>query len=127
MKYWEIIADNVSKAGWSWGCVSAVDSRGQTIFVADAHRDGQRFVVRADGKLDLGTDLFPRMPVEWVAGPPHDGGGQPRLTRFSKRPRGAGRHRKAFSKARRECDSRMLSPTRNSYCQCTRRAFFARR
>jgi hypothetical protein len=21
MKYWEIIADNLSKAGWSWGCV----------------------------------------------------------------------------------------------------------
>jgi hypothetical protein len=21
-KYWEIIADNLSKAGWSWGCVS---------------------------------------------------------------------------------------------------------
>jgi hypothetical protein len=38
MKYWEIIADNLSKAGWSWGCVSAVDSRGRTIFVADAHR-----------------------------------------------------------------------------------------
>ena len=26
MKYWEIIADNLSKAGWSWGCVSAIDS-----------------------------------------------------------------------------------------------------
>jgi hypothetical protein len=29
MKYWEIIAANLSKAGWSWGCVSAVDSRGE--------------------------------------------------------------------------------------------------
>jgi hypothetical protein len=28
MKYWEIIADNLSKAGWSLGCVSAVDSSG---------------------------------------------------------------------------------------------------
>jgi len=36
MKYWEIIADNLSKAGWSWGCVSAVDCDGQTIFIADA-------------------------------------------------------------------------------------------
>ena len=27
MKYWETIADNLSKAGWSWGCVSATDSR----------------------------------------------------------------------------------------------------
>jgi hypothetical protein len=39
MKYWEIIADNLTKAGWSWGCVSAIDSSGRTIFVADAHRD----------------------------------------------------------------------------------------
>jgi hypothetical protein len=40
VKYWEIIADNLSKAGWSWGCVSAVDTNGRTIFVADAHRGG---------------------------------------------------------------------------------------
>ena len=39
--------DNLSKAGWSWGCVATVDERGRTIFVADAHRDdGKRFVVR---------------------------------------------------------------------------------
>jgi len=25
LKYWEIIAENLSKAGWSWGCVSAVE------------------------------------------------------------------------------------------------------
>jgi hypothetical protein len=30
VKYWEIIADNLSKAGWSWGCVSAIDSSGRT-------------------------------------------------------------------------------------------------
>jgi hypothetical protein len=49
MKDWEIIADNLSKAGWSWGCVSAMDSTGRTIFIADAHRgDGKSFVVRAD-------------------------------------------------------------------------------
>jgi hypothetical protein len=54
----EIIADNLSKAGWSWGCVSAVDSEGQTIFVADAHRDdGKRFVVRADEKLSAFVEL----------------------------------------------------------------------
>jgi hypothetical protein len=35
MKYWEIIADNLSKAGWSWGCVSAMDSSGRTIWIAD--------------------------------------------------------------------------------------------
>ena len=49
MKYWEIIADNLSKAGWSWGCVSALDCEGRTICIADAHRgDRKRFVVRAD-------------------------------------------------------------------------------
>jgi hypothetical protein len=52
IKNWEIIADNLSKAGFSWGCVSAIDSNGQTIWIADAHRDdGKRFVVRADEKL----------------------------------------------------------------------------
>jgi hypothetical protein len=52
MKYCEIIADNLSRAGWSWGCVSAIDSEGRTIWIADAHRgDGKRFVVRTDEKL----------------------------------------------------------------------------
>jgi len=52
MKSWEIIADRLSKAGWSWGCVSALDSNGRTIWIADAHRgDGNRFIVHADAKL----------------------------------------------------------------------------
>jgi hypothetical protein len=52
VKFWEVIADNLSKAGWSRGCVATVDSNGQTIFVADAHRDnGKRFIVTADEKL----------------------------------------------------------------------------
>jgi hypothetical protein len=54
MKNWEIIADNLSKAGWSLGWVSAVDSDGRTIWIADAHcGDGQRFIVHAD--LALGS------------------------------------------------------------------------
>jgi hypothetical protein len=48
----------VFKAGWSWGCVSAVDSKGRTIWIADAHRDdGKRFVVRADEKLTAFVEL----------------------------------------------------------------------
>jgi hypothetical protein len=31
MKHWEAIADNLSKAGWSWDCVSTVDSQGRVI------------------------------------------------------------------------------------------------
>jgi len=53
-----MIADNLSCAGWSWGCVSAVDSNGRAIFVADAYRDGnQRFIVRADEKLTAFLEL----------------------------------------------------------------------
>jgi hypothetical protein len=51
MKYWEIIADNLSKAGWSWGCASAVDSERRRIWIVDVHRDGKRFIVRADEML----------------------------------------------------------------------------
>jgi hypothetical protein len=66
MKYWKIIADNLSKAGWSWGCVSAIDSSGRTIFVADAHRDdGKRFVVRADEKLTAFVQLESAARKEW--------------------------------------------------------------
>ena len=58
MKYWEIIADNLSKAGWSWGCVSAVDSDGRTIWIADAHRgNGKRFVGRGEEKLTAFIEL----------------------------------------------------------------------
>ncbi|HEY3038049.1 MAG TPA: hypothetical protein VGJ66_04885 [Pyrinomonadaceae bacterium] len=58
MKYWEIIADNLSKAGWSWGCVSAVDSDGRTIWIIAAHRDnGKRLVARAEEKLTAFVEL----------------------------------------------------------------------
>jgi hypothetical protein len=40
------------------GCISVVDSNGQTIFVADAHRDdGQRFVVHAEEKVTAFLEL----------------------------------------------------------------------
>jgi len=58
MKDWEIIADNLSKAGWSLGWVSALDLEGRTIWIVDAHRDGgKRFVVRADEKLTVFVEL----------------------------------------------------------------------
>jgi len=56
--YWEIIADNLSKAGFSCGSVSTIDSKGRTIWIADAHRDdGKRFIVRADEKLAAFVEL----------------------------------------------------------------------
>ena len=56
VKYWEIIADNL-KQGWNCGCVSAMDSNGQKIWIADAHRDRKRFVVHAEEKLTVFAEL----------------------------------------------------------------------
>ena len=58
MKYWEIIANNLRKRGWSLGWVSAVDSEGRTLWIVDAHRDdGKRFVVRSDEMLSAFPEL----------------------------------------------------------------------
>jgi hypothetical protein len=57
VKYWEIIADDLRKAGWSLGWVSALDLEGRTIWIVDAHREGRRFIVRADEKLSAFVEL----------------------------------------------------------------------
>jgi hypothetical protein len=42
----------------SWGCVSAIDSNGGTIWIVDAHcDDGKRFVGRAEEKLTAFVEL----------------------------------------------------------------------
>jgi len=56
MKDWEIIADNLKEAGFSVGWVSALDGYGRTLWI-DAHRDGKRYVVRADEKLTAFLEL----------------------------------------------------------------------
>jgi hypothetical protein len=72
VKYWEIIANKIIKAGFSVGWVSALDDYGRTVWTVDAHRDGKRFVVRADEKLAAFLDgnyvpilmpLRPRPPI----------------------------------------------------------------
>jgi hypothetical protein len=58
VKYWELVADKLRKAGWSLGWVSAVDCEGRTIWIVDAHRDnGRRLVVRAGEKLTAFMEL----------------------------------------------------------------------
>jgi hypothetical protein len=55
---WEIIADNLSKAGCNLGWISAIDREGRTIWIVDAHRDnGKRFVARSDEKLTAFLEL----------------------------------------------------------------------
>ena len=47
----------LSKAGWSWGCVSAIDSKRRTIWIVDAHGYGKRFIVRAEEILTTFLEL----------------------------------------------------------------------
>jgi hypothetical protein len=57
MKYWEIIADNLKKAGWSLGWVSAIDTEARTIWIVDRHGYGKRFIVRSDDILTAFVEL----------------------------------------------------------------------
>jgi hypothetical protein len=58
VKYWEIIADDLKKAGWSLGWVSAMDPKGGTVWIVDGHRDnGKRYVVRSDELLTAFLEL----------------------------------------------------------------------
>ena len=48
----------IAQSVWSWASVSAIDSNGRTIWIADAHRDdGKRFIVHADDKLTAFLEL----------------------------------------------------------------------
>jgi hypothetical protein len=58
VKYWEIIADNLNKAGWSCGCVSRTDDDGRQFWVVAAEREtGGRFIARADQMLTAFLEL----------------------------------------------------------------------
>jgi len=48
VKECEIIADNLHKAGWSLGRVSALDVQGRMIWIVDGHGYEERFIVRTD-------------------------------------------------------------------------------
>jgi hypothetical protein len=50
MKYWEIIADRLHAQGWSYGIAEHFTQHG-FLYCVDAHRDGKRFIVKADDLL----------------------------------------------------------------------------
>ena len=50
MKYWEIIADRLHAEGWSYGIAEHFTKHG-FVFCVDAHRDGKRFIIKADDLL----------------------------------------------------------------------------
>jgi hypothetical protein len=49
VKYREIIADNLTKAGWRCGCISSTGNDGRQFWVVAGERtDAGRFIVHAD-------------------------------------------------------------------------------
>ena len=50
VKYWEIIADRLHAEGWSYGIAEHLTKHG-LLFCVDTHRDGKRFIVKADDLL----------------------------------------------------------------------------
>jgi hypothetical protein len=70
MKYWEIIADNLKKAGWKCGCISSTDHEGRQFWVVAAeHEDAGRFIVHADEMLiaflELQAAIHRRFELGW--------------------------------------------------------------
>ena len=57
MRYWEIVADKLSAAGWSCGYRSAVTEHGRR-WIVDAHcGHGRRFIVQSDELLTAFLEL----------------------------------------------------------------------
>ncbi|HEU0273421.1 MAG TPA: hypothetical protein VFQ83_02710 [Candidatus Udaeobacter sp.] len=52
MRHWQAVAEQLSRAGLSWGCSREIDPTGRVIFTAEAYsHDGRRFIVLSDQKL----------------------------------------------------------------------------
>ena len=54
---WDIVAENLSKAGRSLGWVSAIDSAGRTIWIADAHRGNGKRISAFPGSTSASPPL----------------------------------------------------------------------
>ena len=56
LKYWEIVADKLSAAGFTWGYCSAVAPNGWC-WIVDAHREGRRYIAASDELLSAFLEL----------------------------------------------------------------------
>jgi hypothetical protein len=57
VKYWEIIADRLSAAGYTWGYSGAVTREGWRYIVDARCCDGRRFIVESDEVLTAFLEL----------------------------------------------------------------------
>jgi hypothetical protein len=57
VKYWEIIADKIAAAGWTWGYCRTATASGLH-YIVDAHcGNGRRFIVESDELLSAFLEL----------------------------------------------------------------------
>jgi hypothetical protein len=55
---WEIITENLQRAGWNCGCISSTDQEGRQFWVVAAERgDAERFIVHSDEMLTAFLEL----------------------------------------------------------------------
>lgn len=63
MKYWEIIADRIHRAGWSWGYSKVYTPDRGLLWLVDANRSGVRHIVHADELLSAFLELERQLPL----------------------------------------------------------------
>jgi hypothetical protein len=57
VKYWEIVGDKLSAAGFTWGYCSAVTRHGWRYIVDASRGDGRRYIVESDELLSAFLEL----------------------------------------------------------------------
>ena len=57
VKNWEIVVNKIIRAGFCVDWVSALDNHGRRVWIIDAHREGKRFIMRADEMLTAFVEL----------------------------------------------------------------------
>ena len=76
VKSWEMIAGELTLAGWSWRYTTHLNRLGETFFCVDAHRDGgKHYIVQADELLTAFLELEQQAPTIFTIRP-HLGGWQ---------------------------------------------------
>lgn len=62
-QYWEILADEIHVAGWSYGYTRAIFPDGKFYYIADAHKnDGCKYVAQAETLLTTFMELQNMLP-----------------------------------------------------------------
>jgi len=57
-QYYEMIADKIAAAGWTYGYYQACDKRGLKVWIAEAHKDDEhKYIAKAETLLTAFIEL----------------------------------------------------------------------